>query len=141
MGAGMMLCILHFVLNLFPSVQPYNFVGLFPRMLSLLTGGMAALYFSKLDRLTPFLRNNFSEVLMWGGLLACMLIRSDVKMAIFPFVAILFILKAITNTFAIKSAGDFLINSRVVLIGKISYGLYIFHLPIAFWFSEKIFNP
>ncbi|MBX2939199.1 MAG: acyltransferase [Ferruginibacter sp.] len=136
----LILCFLQFSLNLFPSVSAYNYSGLFPRVYSLLIGAMGVLIFQD-SNIPHWLKSKWFELLLCIGFIACLIIRDNSKMILFPLVAIGGILKAKENVWHFKPVGSFLNHRISVYIGKISYGLYIYHLPLAYYFTEFIFTP
>ncbi len=81
------------------------------------------------------------EFILYFVLILCLIIKHPVKYPILPICSLFLILKACYNAFIIKPVNSFLLNSRIVFIGSISYGIYIFHEPLAYYFTTYIFNP
>ncbi|HRN91003.1 MAG TPA: acyltransferase [Ferruginibacter sp.] len=135
-----LLCILQFSMNLFNSVIPYTYAGLYPRVYSLLIGAMGVIVFRSRGIPTWF-KSKWFEFLLAMGLAACFTIQDNTKMILFPLVAVGIILKAKENAWNFRLVNSILNHRYAVYIGKISYGLYIYHLPLAYYFTEYIFTP
>lgn len=135
-----LVCILQFSMDLFPSVTNYNYAGLFPRVYSLLIGAMGVLLFKE-KSLPDWLKGVWFECLLILGFMVCLIIRDNSKMILFPLIAIGCILKSKENAWNFKPISHFLNHRIPVYMGRISYGLYIYHLPIAFYFTDYIFTP
>ncbi len=134
------LCIVHLQFHIFKAIEPYDYVSLFPRIYSLIVGGLGALIFSN-RTLPQKLKGKLPEILMWAGLIVCMVIRSNMKMILFPPLALMFIIKARDGLFYWNDVNVLMNNSRFGYIGRISYGMYIFHYPLAYYLSIYVFNP
>jgi peptidoglycan/LPS O-acetylase OafA/YrhL len=50
-------------------------------------------------------------------------------------------MKASFFEFRIGAIDRLLLNSAVVYVGSISYGIYLFHVPLGMWLTEYVFDP
>lgn len=134
------LCVAHLQFHLFSAIVPYDYVGLFPRIYSLTAGGLAALYFVN-KSLPRFTKGLLPELFMVAVLVICMLVRTNLRMILFPPLAVMLILKARDGAFFAGWMNRLMVYPAVTYIGRISYGMYIFHFPVAFYISRHLFNP
>jgi peptidoglycan/LPS O-acetylase OafA/YrhL len=126
---------------IFSSQQPFNIHGLITNMFALCIGSLGALLHKKIDlSANKFLGNIYFEYIVISCLIFVLYTNSDIKYLICPFISLFFVLKAANELFS-KAIGSFLCHSKVVWIGTISYGLYVYHWPANFYFRTYIFDP
>ncbi len=123
----MLLCYSQFYLDLIPGLTAYRWVGLFPQGFSLFMGAMGAFI---LKNKTINLKSTGQEWMMAVGLVLIVLWGGWWKYIAVPVCYLYWILNgsaASTN----PSIFQTILSSRpLAYIGRISYGLYIFHVPI-----------
>jgi peptidoglycan/LPS O-acetylase OafA/YrhL len=123
----MLLCYGQFYLDFIPGLTAYRWVGLFPQGFSLFMGAMGAFI---LKNRTINLKSPVLEWLMAIGLVLTILWGGWWKYIAVPVCYLYWILNgsaASTN----PSIFQTILSSRpLAYIGRISYGLYIFHVPI-----------
>jgi peptidoglycan/LPS O-acetylase OafA/YrhL len=126
--------------SIFPSLSEYNYFSLFTRMASLGLGALGSLLAT--HELLPirFFRNKSFENLILFLLVFTLFVDYKFKFLILPLCSLYLILKASFCDFSNKPFNKFLTNKYIMYIGTISYGIYIFHLPIAAYFDQLIFN-
>lgn len=138
-----LLAIMQQAFNIFKSVEPYNYAGLFPRCSTLLLGGLGAILLKEGKLPLKILDNKLLEAL--SILLLCICLYTGFSahhyllVFISPFISLFLLLKTTQKGFAFTSLNWFLNNKKVVFLGTISYGIYIFHVPIAFY-TTNIFD-
>lgn len=135
------ICSLQILFNIFPSVTPYNFVGIFPQANSLGIGALGALLNRNNKFTTDILENKWIEVLSVVLLLYLLNSTYNIKYIICPFISLYFVLKTAHKGFSFDAVNNFLQHRAIVYIGSISYGIYLFHLPIGFYLTQNIFEP
>jgi peptidoglycan/LPS O-acetylase OafA/YrhL len=63
------------------------------------------------------------------------------SMPVFGIFSLYFVLKCTTEGFSLNLINKFLTNEKVMYIGIISYGIYVFHMPINYYFTKYMFDP
>src|ERR1035437_1772550 len=127
--------------NYFSSVTPYNFVGLFPRIGSLCFGALGGMlyYHNKLsDQIFGSIIIEWSVLII---LVLSMLTHYDLKYLVLALCSFYLVLKSVHSDFSIGWINRFLSNKKVVYIGTISYGIYIYHLPIGYFITTFFVEP
>ncbi len=127
--------------GIFPALSPYNHGGLLSRIPALGIGSLGAIYVRHFTIPDRFFKNLGIELAMIA--LLCLFLVTDltIKPLGLAFISLYLILKASKYDFRLQFLSKFLANPRVVYIGTISYGLYLYHLPISLYFSKYIFEP
>jgi peptidoglycan/LPS O-acetylase OafA/YrhL len=127
--------------NVFPSISGYNNFGLFTRMSSLGIGALGA--FVSLNYALPNKIFN-SKIIEWCmfllliiGLITSIQLRYIITGVCFAF----FVLKAAYFNYSLRPLNIFLSNKYIRYVGKISYGIYLFHMPIAYYLTKYVFDP
>ncbi len=123
------------------SLNPYNFVNLITRMGSLGLGAFGALLY-KTNRVPDnLLRNRWIEYSVYL-LLAFLLATSfQIKYLLLGLCSLYLVLKSVHSEFHFKPLNKMLSARLPVYLGSISYGIYVFHLPVAYFVSEYFFDP
>ena len=134
------------IFSFIPAISIYNEVGLFTRMASLSFGALIAIYSSNyFGKIIPtklhWLHNNYIEWAFAALLIFTLLTQYQLKPVILGFCSCYIVLKSVHSKFKIPIVEWFLTNKFVVYIGSISYGIYIYHLPINYYFTKYLFKP
>ncbi|HRN79236.1 MAG TPA: acyltransferase [Ferruginibacter sp.] len=132
-------CGLQLVWHVVPSLTPYNYYGLIPRAFSLALGGLGAIYYSEGKISFRWLAQGWIEPVSILILLFFLHYPLGVQPIILPLISLFFILKAVHKGFQTPWIATALSNRWVVYLGTISYGIYIYHLPIAYYFTNDLF--
>ena len=123
----MLLCYGQFYLDLIPGLTAYRWVGLFPQGFSLFMGAMGAFI---LKNRTINLKSPALEWLMAIGLVLTILWGGWWKYIAVPLFYVYWVL-SVSNAPTNQSIFQSILSSRpLAYIGRISYGLYIFHVPV-----------
>jgi peptidoglycan/LPS O-acetylase OafA/YrhL len=129
------------IFGFIPSLIKFNDVALFTRMASLTTGALGALLSINYTLPKILFQNRYIEYCVFLILVFALVTDFRAKILIFGVSSLYFVLKAAYFNFSISLFDKFLRNRRVIKIGLVSYGIYIFHLPIAHYFTILVFDP
>lgn len=124
------------------SLMKYNYVSLLTNMAPLSLGAIGAII-SKKDLLpVSFFQKRNVEILV---LLLIFVINVFLD---FRFVMIFcgllnlyLVLKASSSQFYLLWLDKFLLNKKIIFVGRISYGIYLYHSLVNFYFTKYIFDP
>jgi peptidoglycan/LPS O-acetylase OafA/YrhL len=125
----------------FDSIAPYNFVGLFPRAGSLCLGALGAMLHRQKRFLDEVFRNNLLEWMVVAGLAVTLVTDYGLKYLALGSCSLYLVLKSAHSSFNIRWLESFLTNRRVVKVGTVSYGIYVFHVPIGYFVTNVLVAP
>ena len=135
-------CFFQLTTRYFIAANPYNFVGLFTRAGSLCLGALGGmLYHRKMLSDDFFGKNILVEWLVFVVLGITLLTTYDLKYVVLALCSFYIVLKSVHSDFHIAWLNHFLTHRTVQYIGSISYGIYIFHLPIGYFLTTKFVSP
>lgn len=128
---------IHF--NIISEISKYNYTGLPTRMGSLGLGSIGAIFYlhtNRWKRIVLYNKNvEYLFILIWVYAIVTLI----------PFLmglaSLFFVLKSAENSFSIRSIGSLLSHKYVLYIAKISYGLYVYHVIVIYYFTPYIFDP
>lgn len=129
------------VFNIFPNISAFNFVGLQTRMASLAMGALGAVLIQDFYIPKRIITSKYLEYFMLFSLLILLSIETPFKYISLGFCSLYIVLKSALSNFSIKGINKILENDFMVNIGMVSYGIYIFHKPVAHYFAFYIFDP
>jgi peptidoglycan/LPS O-acetylase OafA/YrhL len=134
-------CYVQVFFSIIPALTPYNYVGLIPQAHSLGIGALGALF--SLENKIPkkLLEDKWLEWLALFALLFFLVSGFTLKVLFCPLLSLFFVLKTTHKGFAIKGIDKFLSKDSIVYLGSISYGIYLYHLPLGYYLTEYVFNP
>jgi len=118
-----------------------NNYGLIPQAFALGIGALGAVLYK--EKKVP-LKLLESRIIEYGSIAVLIFIIStkfQIKPFICPIISLLFVLKTTHKGFVIPILNNFLSNKTIVYIGSISYGIYLYHLPVGYYVTEYIFDP
>lgn len=128
---------IHF--NIIPSISIYNYTGLPARIGSLGLGSLGAMLFLKQNKyLFLILENRYIELIMYGVCIGALIFLKPFFMGL---ASLFFVLKAAKDAFQFKLINKFLEHNIVLYIGRISYGLYVYHVIVIFYMTPYVFDP
>jgi peptidoglycan/LPS O-acetylase OafA/YrhL len=129
------------IFSIFPTLSAYNYVSLLTRMASLGLGALGAVL--AMHNLLPvkFLKNKSVEYVILSLLLLTLLFNYKLKLLVLGLCSLYLVLKVSFFDLSYKPFNEFLCNKYIMYIGTISYGIYIFHGPISYYFGQYIFDP
>lgn len=135
------LCYTQLSCDVFGSVTPYNYVGLFPRAGSLCVGSMGGILFTLGHLPHEVLKDRVVEYLVVLGLLATLMTQYPIKTLVLAICSLYFVLKTVHSDFNTGVLNRLLMNKWLMYVGTISYGIYIFHMPIGYFFTYELLMP
>jgi peptidoglycan/LPS O-acetylase OafA/YrhL len=125
--------------NIIPSISIYNYVGLPARMGSLGLGSIGAMFFMLQSQILKYILHNklieYSMFALW--LVALVLL----KPFLLGLVSVFMVMKAAQNSFHFQGFNWLLTHKFTLYIGKISYGLYVYHIIVIYYMTPYVFNP
>lgn len=125
--------------NIIPALGPYNYVGLPTRMGSLGLGAVGAVLYLKPSQLVIYiLENPLLEKLMLVLLPIALIFFIPFLMGV---ISLFFVMKAAHDSFHISYISRFLSHPMTLYIGRISYGLYVYHIIINYYATPYLFDP
>ena len=125
--------------SIIPSLSSYNYTGLPARMGSLGLGALGSIMFmSRKAWLIDILTNRYLEYVMYFILMVSLLFMQPILMGLS---SLFMVLKAANNSYHARWVSKLLTNQKVLYIGRISYGLYIYHVPVIFYVTPYVFDP
>jgi peptidoglycan/LPS O-acetylase OafA/YrhL len=118
------------------ELKPYNFVGLPTRMGSLSLGALAAVIHRNQNLPQKVMTSRSLEYFALTILLLSLLTDYKIKYISLALVSTYLVLKCAHSDFHIAVLNKLLTNNTIVFVGSISYGIYVFHLPLEFVFTK-----
>jgi peptidoglycan/LPS O-acetylase OafA/YrhL len=133
------ICGAQIAFQIIPSQSKYDYVGIFPRAYSLGIGGIGAIFFKR--RPPRLLESKIVEAFALIGI-CCLLVAPSIFLRIAgPPLSLYLVLKTTYKGFSFSFVNRFLNKRKVAAIGVISYGIYLFHMPLTNYFEIYIFDP
>lgn len=129
------------LLNIIPSHEKYNYFSLFTRMSSLGLGAVAIIAHRLRLLSTRFFTDKTIEYLILMLIVFSLVIPYKVNMQVLGLSSFYLVLKAAFYGFKIDAVNNFLKKSWVIYVGSISYGIYLFHLPLSYYVDTNLFKP
>jgi len=129
------------IFGLIPSLNKFNSVAIYTRMASLALGALGAVLATNYTLPRNFFQNKNIEYCVFLILVLALMTDFKFKVLIVGVSSLYLVLKAAHFNFSISLIDRFLRNKRVIKIGLVSYGIYIFHLPIDYYFTIYVFDP
>lgn len=133
-----LICTIQQQFQIFPSIPP---LGLIPQANALGIGGLGAIYFNQNKIPSKTLTDKRVEYLAIFILAFFLFTNFSFKYIACPIISLFLILKTAYNGFSIVWFNNFLNNKHIIYIGSISYGIYLFHLPLGHYITEYLFDP
>lgn len=120
----------------------HQYVNLVPNMWALGIGALGAWFrhHNKLSRV--FFESTWVEICMFVCLIV--VFSSGEKLSgflIYPILNVYFVIKASCYRFSVKPLDEILMNRRAAFIGRISYGIYLYHIMVFHLFTDYLFQP
>jgi len=128
--------------RIFRFTHVHHYVNLLTNMYALTTGAIGA-WCAKHKRLNDWFFNSLIAeinmlviffVIFWQG-------ENMIGYIFYPLVNIYFVIKGASFSFKIKPVDKFLLSKWTIFIGRISYGIYLYHIMVKYFFDEYIFQP
>jgi peptidoglycan/LPS O-acetylase OafA/YrhL len=123
--------------NWIKPLSVYNYSGLPTRMGSLGLGALGAILEKYYTLPKSWFKSLWIEILAFALLTFALIFSIQV---ILGLCSLFLILKTAKKGFCIPLINNFLSNKAVIYIGSISYGIYVFHIPVGYFFAAGIFD-
>lgn len=120
----------------------YNYVGLLTNMAPLSIGAIGAVLMGMGLIPEKFFSSIAVEVFMF--ILLIFLLTSDswtLRMTACPFLSLYLVIKSTSFQFSLLTVEKVLSNKWVVFTGRVSYGVYVYHLILGTFFTQYLFDP
>jgi peptidoglycan/LPS O-acetylase OafA/YrhL len=129
------------VLNIFPPLTPYNYVGLINRMGSLGLGSAGAIAVSL--RLIPrFWYESLSlEIATYAVLGWALCTDHLIRLPLLGLCSLVLVTKSVEGRFQLPGVATALKSRISTYIGRISYGIYVYHWPLGVLLTWYVFDP
>lgn len=131
-------CYFQLVTSRFEAVVPYNYVGLFPRAGSLALGAIGALLQKRPGFLDGLFRNLLLEWIVLAGMAATLFATYDLKLVVLGLGSLYLVLKASHSEFHWSTLNRFLAHPWMLHVGRVSYGIYILHVPLGLFLTDHV---
>lgn len=129
------------IFDIFPSLSVYNRHGLLTRMSSLGLGALGAVLVTQNLMPDKLFKSLTLEYVVFIVLISSLFLSFKFKALVLGLCSFYLVFKAANYGFHIKPIDRLLKSKRALYIGELSYGIYIFHLPLAYLISTYIFDP
>ena len=129
------------VFHVVPELSPYNYHGLINRMGSLGLGAVGAIALRKGWVPEILLVSRVVEILTWGILVWALTAVTAFRLPVLGVCSLVLMLKAVTGQFAFLPIRHILSHRVSRFIGKISYGIYLFHWPLGLALNYYVIDP
>lgn len=138
----MILSGLQFAFSPIHNLAKYNFHSLFPRTYALTMGAFLATFYHRINDTSFIFKIKSLEWISIAtlGILLC-IERGPLMILITPIISSFFILKTLQGNFSNVRIQNIMNSTLFQKIGLISYGIYIYHIPLAVYLDDLIFNP
>lgn len=129
------------VWNIVPAAERFSYTGLFNRMGSLGLGALGAVYLTWWQVPRFLFTNRWVEICGLGlvGIAICW--DFPLRFILMGCGSLFLVIKAAQFEFQTRWIDRLLTNSRVTYVGMISYGIYLFHVPLGNALTAHFFDP
>lgn len=132
---------LQFYFKIIPVLGPLTWVGIIEQSYALGIGAFGAIYMHKAEKQPELFSSFWVELGAIILLLIMLMSHLPLKYVVCPLISLFLVIKSCHQEFAIRPLEKFLNHNFVVYLGSISYGIYLFHLPLGYWLTQNIFDP
>ena len=140
---GGLICISYgqLVFNFFPGLAIYNYTGLINRMGSLGLGALGAIAFVHSWLPRRLFTNRAVEAVTWVLLLWSLVSITDYRIPVMGICSLILVLKGVNGDYSLPLVRAALSHPAATFIGRISYGIYVYHWPLGLALNEWVFDP
>jgi peptidoglycan/LPS O-acetylase OafA/YrhL len=129
------------VFVIFPSLRQYNYVSLLTRMAPLGLGAIGAIAANKNVLPGKLFTNKWFEYFVFFLLVTTLVTTYQFKLPVLGLCSLYLVIKAALYNFSFKAFDRFVSNKKVMYIGIISYGIYVFHMPVLYFLTTYVVGP
>lgn len=126
-----------------PLASPWlTGLGFIPQSYALAIGALGALL--PYSRWEPLLRRTsgwWMELIFLLLLAGLLITQYPVRLLLCPLLALILLLRSLHKGWTLWPVQTWLENRHIVYLGRISYGLYLFHLPIGWYLATIYVRP
>ena len=115
--------------------------GLIPNAYALGIGALGAVFYKERKIPTALLENKWVEYFAVASFFLLMPARFEFKFFLVPVLTLYLVFKSTQTGFLLSAVNRFLNNKRIVYLGTISYGIYLYHLPLEHYLTTYAFDP
>ncbi|MEJ8566906.1 acyltransferase family protein [Elongatibacter sediminis] len=126
--------------HLITSLVEFNYTGLPARMGSLGLGALGAILVAWNALPSGFFNDRRVEVIVLLSLLLTLTLTFRLQFIVMGLCSLYLVLKAASFGFRTTTVDRFLLHPAVIYVGAISYGIYLFHVPVAVLMTEHVFD-
>jgi peptidoglycan/LPS O-acetylase OafA/YrhL len=127
--------------NIVPPMERFNYTGLFNRMGSLGLGAFGAVYVARRNPPRVVFLNPWMELACLAVLVFAVGWASPCRSVLMGLGSLFLVIKAARFRFQTPGLDRILTHRSVVYVGMISYGIYLYHLPLGNVFTPYLFDP
>ncbi len=127
--------------SVIPSISSYNNYGLLTRMSSLGLGSFGAVFAMKNSLPENLLKSKIFEFTVFTVLVISLTVTFKMNALFLGLCSLYLVTKSSMYDFHLKPVNSFLKNKTVIHIGTLAYGIYVYHMPISYYFTLYIFDP
>lgn len=125
--------------SIIPSISIYNYTGLPTRMGSLGLGSLGAMLFLKPKGWFIFILK--SKSIEYGMFLIWLFAIWTLNPFLMGLGSLFLVLKAAEDSFHFQFFNKLLSHKFILHIARISYGIYVYHIIVNYYFTPYIFDP
>ena len=127
--------------NIVPSMGQFNYTGLFNRMGSLGLGAFGAVYLARRNPPRAVFHSRWIELGCLALLVFAVGWASPYRSVLMGMGSLFFVIKAANFRFQVLFLDRLLTHPAAVYVGMISYGIYLFHVPLGNAVTQYLFDP
>lgn len=128
-------------INLFPGLTPFNYTGLINRMGSLGLGALGAVVLSMRRIPNGIYRSVCLEVVVLSVLVWTQVTDIKWRFPVMGVCSLFLVVKAVHGEMRVWGISQMLDNKLMQHIGRVSYGIYVYHIPVALLAGAWIVDP
>jgi peptidoglycan/LPS O-acetylase OafA/YrhL len=126
--------------DIVPAISVYNYSGTLNRMGSLGLGALGAIWVSWKPLSSRVFRSLAVESMVLLLLAATLTFHFKYRYVLMGPCSLYLVLKAGNFNFRIKPIEWLVTNRKVVFVGMISYGIYLYHVPLTVLLNDHVFD-
>jgi len=124
------------------GLKQYNYVGLPTNMSFLIMGALGALAY-RTDKLPEkFFTNLYVEIVAITWLCYGLTLNNwHTRILLLPLLNLYLVIKAACFSFRITLIDKMLLHRWINYMGRVSYGMYLYHIIVGYYFNKYFFDP
>lgn len=130
-----------YISEYFPELEKYKNVSLLTKFPSLGMGSLFAIYYKNFKLKSTIFESKTLEIVSFFLLIYVLIFSTSYRDLFLSFISVFYVAKSTIFNFKLTFINKILSDKFVIYIGKLSYGIYIFHLPVEYYISTYFFEP